>query len=73
MTTPSKREQPNVLAELRRFFVSVNGWVAKSRLGYYFRLVGSDHPDCIENTTFCREIRAGLTTFATMAYIISVN
>ncbi|KAG5929038.1 hypothetical protein E4U42_007349 [Claviceps africana] len=73
MTTPSKQEQPNVLAELRKFFVSVNEWVAKSRVGYYFRLAGSDHPDCIENTTLCREIRAGLTTFATMAYIISVN
>ncbi|KAG5946046.1 hypothetical protein E4U53_006649 [Claviceps sorghi] len=73
MTTPSKQEQPNVLAELRKFSVSVNEWLAKSRLGYYFRLAGSDHPDCIENTTFCREIRAGLTTFATMAYIISVN
>ncbi|GAB0133182.1 hypothetical protein EsDP_00001595 [Epichloe bromicola] len=73
MTTPSKQEQPNVLAELRRFFGSMNEWIAKSRVGYFFRLVGSDHPDCIENTTFCREIRAGLTTFATMAYIISVN
>ncbi|KAG6021488.1 hypothetical protein E4U41_002475 [Claviceps citrina] len=73
MTTPSKREQPNVLAEMRRFFVSINECIAKSRIGYYFRLAGSRHPDSIENTTFCREIRAGLTTFATMAYIISVN
>jgi xanthine/uracil/vitamin C permease (AzgA family) len=27
----------------------------------------------LEGTTFFREIRAGLTTFATMAYIIAVN
>jgi len=27
----------------------------------------------IKNTAFLTEIRAGLTTFATMAYIIAVN
>ncbi|KAG6047178.1 hypothetical protein E4U17_007596 [Claviceps sp. LM77 group G4] len=73
MTTPSKQGRPNVLVEMRKFFGSINGWVAKSRVGSYFRLSDSDHPACLENATFCREIRAGLTTFATMAYIISVN
>ncbi|KAG6025529.1 hypothetical protein E4U40_002639 [Claviceps sp. LM458 group G5] len=73
MTTPSKQGRPNVLVEMRKFFGSINGWVAKSRVGFYFRLSGSDHPACLENATFCREVRAGLTTFATMAYIISVN
>ncbi|KAG6118187.1 hypothetical protein E4U13_000462 [Claviceps humidiphila] len=76
MTTPSKQGRPNVLVEMRKFFGSINGWVARSRVGSYFRLSGSDHvrgPACLENATFCREIRAGLTTFATMAYIISVN
>ncbi|KAG6290159.1 hypothetical protein E4U09_004582 [Claviceps aff. purpurea] len=76
MTTPSKQGRPNVLVEMRKFFGSINGWVARSRAGSYFRLSGSDHvrgPACLENATFCREIRAGLTTFATMAYIISVN
>jgi xanthine/uracil/vitamin C permease (AzgA family) len=27
----------------------------------------------VPNATFLKEIRAGITTFATMAYIISVN
>ncbi|KAG5958530.1 hypothetical protein E4U58_005334 [Claviceps cyperi] len=76
MTTPSKQGRPNVLVEMRTFFGSINGWVARSRVGSYFRLSGSGHvrgPACLENATFCKEIRAGLTTFATMAYIISVN
>jgi hypothetical protein len=30
-------------------------------------------PKEIQGATFFREIRAGLTTFATMAYIIAVN
>ncbi|GAB0141008.1 hypothetical protein EsHS_00001615 [Epichloe bromicola] len=50
MTTPSKQEQPNVLAELRRFFGSMNEWIAKSRVGYFFRLVGSDHASLLSQT-----------------------
>ncbi|KHO00939.1 Xanthine/uracil/vitamin C permease [Metarhizium album ARSEF 1941] len=59
--------------ELRKFFRSIDLWVANSRFGSYFRLGDSDNPDKIDGASFCREIRAGLTTFATMAYIISVN
>ncbi|KAJ4216749.1 hypothetical protein NW759_009321 [Fusarium solani] len=51
----------------------VDGCISSSRLGYFFRLSGSGHPDEIAGSTFFREIRAGLTTFATMAYIIAVN
>ncbi|KAJ4156750.1 hypothetical protein NW754_008393 [Fusarium falciforme] len=51
----------------------VDGYISSSRLGYFFRLSGSGHPDEIAGSTFFREIRAGLTTFATMAYIIAVN
>lgn len=43
MTTPSKQGRPNVLVEMRKFFGSINGWVARSRAGSYFRLSGSDH------------------------------
>ncbi|KAL2670790.1 hypothetical protein Neosp_014592 [[Neocosmospora] mangrovei] len=51
----------------------VDGYISSSRLGYFFRLSGSGHADEIAGSTFFREIRAGLTTFATMAYIIAVN
>ncbi|UPL02661.1 hypothetical protein LCI18_013595 [Fusarium solani-melongenae] len=51
----------------------VDGYISSSRLGYFFRLSRSGHPDEIPGSTFFREIRAGLTTFATMAYIIAVN
>jgi hypothetical protein len=32
-----------------------------------------EQPKSIKGATFFRELRAGLTTFATMAYIIAVN
>ncbi|RFU76947.1 mfs transporter, agza family, xanthine uracil permease [Trichoderma arundinaceum] len=51
----------------------VDKWLSTSLLGRLFRLAGSGHPDAIEGTSVFREIRAGLTTFATMAYIIAVN
>ncbi|KAK8046150.1 hypothetical protein PG996_014214 [Apiospora saccharicola] len=44
-----------------------------STFGRVFRLDGSGHPKQIPGASFFREIRAGLTTFATMAYIIAVN
>ncbi|KAI1349559.1 xanthine/uracil permease family protein-like protein [Xylaria sp. FL0043] len=47
--------------------------INRSTFGRIFRLEGSGHPKSIEGATFFREIRAGLTTFATMAYIIAVN
>ncbi|KAK2592920.1 hypothetical protein QQS21_009365 [Conoideocrella luteorostrata] len=73
MASPPEQERPNALKEMRKFFLAVNKWVAKSPVGHFFHLAGSGHPDQINNATFCREVRAGLTTFATMAYIISVN
>ncbi|ETS80522.1 hypothetical protein PFICI_08051 [Pestalotiopsis fici W106-1] len=45
----------------------------QSRVGRFFRLEGSGHPNEIANSTFIKEFRAGLTTFATMAYILAVN
>ncbi|KAH8161366.1 hypothetical protein CIB48_g6879 [Xylaria polymorpha] len=47
--------------------------INRSTFGRVFRLDGSGHPKSIRGATFFREIRAGLTTFATMAYIIAVN
>ncbi|KAI0357089.1 hypothetical protein OH77DRAFT_127555 [Trametes cingulata] len=51
----------------------LNALVADSVVGRYFRLEGSGHPKEREGSRFLTEIRAGLTTWATMAYIISVN
>ncbi|KAK1594006.1 permease [Colletotrichum navitas] len=47
--------------------------VSSSTFGRIFRLEGSGHPEEIPDSTFFREVRAGVTTFATMAYIIAVN
>ncbi|EEP82684.1 hypothetical protein UREG_07549 [Uncinocarpus reesii 1704] len=51
----------------------VNNAVAKTRFGYRFRLDGSGHRRERKGAKFLTEIRAGLTTFFAMAYIISVN
>ncbi|KAH6669145.1 permease [Plectosphaerella plurivora] len=47
--------------------------VSSSTFGRIFRLDGSGHPEQIPDSSFLKEIRAGATTFATMAYIIAVN
>lgn len=57
----------------RDFADLMDNWLSTCLLGRLFHLAGSGHPDAIEGTSFFREIRAGLTTFATMAYIIAVN
>ncbi|KAF2762908.1 purine transporter [Pseudovirgaria hyperparasitica] len=58
---------------LERFADSLNHAVAQSPVGYYFHLEGSAHPHSFAGSKFTTELRAGLTTFFTMAYIISVN
>ncbi|KAF4332856.1 major facilitator superfamily transporter AGZA family xanthine uracil permease [Fusarium beomiforme] len=57
----------------RDFLDRVDHTITKSPLGYFFTLSGTGHPKAIEGATFFREVRAGITTFATMAYIIAVN
>ncbi|KAF2463177.1 uncharacterized protein BDR25DRAFT_337990 [Lindgomyces ingoldianus] len=52
---------------------SFNEAVGSSTFGRIFRLEGSGHEKEIKNTRFTTEVRAGLTTFFTMAYIIAVN
>ncbi|KFY31863.1 hypothetical protein V493_00734 [Pseudogymnoascus sp. VKM F-4281 (FW-2241)] len=47
--------------------------ISRSTFGRIFRLHGCGHEKAIKNALFFTEIRAGLTTFFTMAYIISVN
>ncbi|KAI5924640.1 xanthine/uracil permease family protein-like protein [Camillea tinctor] len=54
-------------------FHDVDERVNQSTFGRVFRLDGSGHPKTVQGATFLKEIRAGLTTFATMAYIIAVN
>ncbi|KAI1645718.1 permease family-domain-containing protein [Daldinia loculata] len=52
---------------------SVDDYINRSTFGRVFRLDGSGHPQTVRGSSFFREIRAGLTTFATMAYIVAVN
>ncbi|EEQ84024.1 MFS transporter, AGZA family, xanthine/uracil permease [Blastomyces dermatitidis ER-3] len=52
---------------------AVNRAVAGSIVGRRFRLEGSGHRHERKGTRFLTEVRAGLTTFFAMAYIISVN
>ncbi|CDH57194.1 nucleoside transporter [Lichtheimia corymbifera JMRC:FSU:9682] len=51
----------------------INNAVAGSRVGRYFQLEGSGAYRERKGTRFLTELRAGVTTFFAMAYIISVN
>ncbi|KAF8905885.1 permease family-domain-containing protein [Mucidula mucida] len=55
------------------FLDRLNAQVADSFVGRWFRLEGCGHPKERIGSRFTTEIRAGLTTWAAMAYIISVN
>ncbi|KAK2462183.1 hypothetical protein APHAL10511_005815 [Amanita phalloides] len=52
---------------------SLNDWVASTFVGRWFLLDGCEKPNQRSGSRFTTEIRAGLTTWAAMAYIISVN
>ncbi|KAJ7124929.1 permease family-domain-containing protein [Mycena epipterygia] len=54
-------------------FDLLNAHAADSFVGRWFRLEGCGHPKERIGSRFTTEIRAGLTTWAAMAYIISVN
>ncbi|KAH7414470.1 permease family-domain-containing protein [Phaeosphaeria sp. MPI-PUGE-AT-0046c] len=58
---------------LRNSVEDLNNYIGASTFGRIFRLEGSGHDLEIRNTKFTTEVRAGLTTFFTMAYIIAVN
>ncbi|KAG0353144.1 permease family-domain-containing protein [Gamsiella multidivaricata] len=55
------------------FLDRLNRSVAESSIGKHFRLEGSGARRERIGSKFTTELRAGLTTFVTMAYIISVN
>ncbi|KAI9317270.1 permease family-domain-containing protein [Dichotomocladium elegans] len=61
------------MGRFARFCDKVNNAVAGSRVGRYFQLEGSGAYRERKGTRFMTEIRAGVTTFFAMAYIISVN
>ncbi|KAI8936283.1 hypothetical protein NX059_006705 [Plenodomus lindquistii] len=61
------------MGAISRWTESFNVFVARSIFGHFFRLEGSRHEKEIKHTKFTSEVRAGLTTFCTMAYIIAVN
>ncbi|KAN0099831.1 xanthine/uracil permease family protein-like protein [Hyaloscypha variabilis] len=52
---------------------AINGRISRSTFGRVFRLQGSGHEKERKGSKFLTEIRAGITTFFTMAYIIAVN
>ncbi|KAF3043123.1 hypothetical protein E8E12_001857 [Didymella heteroderae] len=58
---------------LRLYCQNINVFIGASTFGRIFRLEGCGHEKEIKNARFTTEIRAGLTTFFTMAYVISVN
>ncbi|KAG8902829.1 hypothetical protein FRB99_004070, partial [Tulasnella sp. 403] len=60
-------------AAYSNFVHKLNVRISDSPVGRYFRLDGSGHPKTREGAVFTTELRAGLTTFAAMSYIISVN
>ncbi|KAH7129017.1 permease [Dactylonectria macrodidyma] len=47
--------------------------ISSSAFGRFFRLEGSGHSKELRGSSVLAEIRAGATTFATMAYIVAVN
>ncbi|KAI8819425.1 purine transporter [Fimicolochytrium jonesii] len=55
------------------FFHRLNASVAGSPVGKWFKLEGSGAKNERIGSNFTTEMRAGLATFVTMAYIISVN
>ncbi|KAF2034930.1 hypothetical protein EK21DRAFT_55348 [Setomelanomma holmii] len=58
---------------IRQHTDRLNAYVGASTFGRIFRLEGCGHEQEIRNTRFTTELRAGLTTFFTMSYIIAVN
>ncbi|KAM3070470.1 hypothetical protein ACMFMG_010293 [Clarireedia jacksonii] len=61
------------MKSITEYIDNLNLKVAKSTFGRVFHLDGSGHERQRKNAKFVTEIRAGLTTFFTMAYIIAVN
>ena len=58
---------------VKQALANVEYYVSRSTFGRFFRLQNCGHENARQDARFWNEIRAGLTTFFTMAYIISVN
>ncbi|QSS64874.1 hypothetical protein I7I51_01949 [Histoplasma capsulatum] len=58
---------------MKNWGMAINRVVADSLIGRRFRLENSGHRHERKGSRFLTEVRAGLTTFFAMAYIISVN
>ncbi|EER37101.1 purine transporter [Histoplasma capsulatum H143] len=58
---------------MKNWGMAINRVVADSIIGRGFRLENSGHRHERKGSRFLTEVRAGLTTFFAMAYIISVN
>ncbi|KAF4549885.1 Permease family protein [Elsinoe fawcettii] len=61
------------MKSVKEYIETLNYNVARSAVGKYFHLENSGHTSEITNAKLSTEVRAGLTTFFTMAYIIAVN
>ncbi|KAH6699740.1 xanthine/uracil permease family protein-like protein [Leptodontidium sp. MPI-SDFR-AT-0119] len=59
--------------QVKTLIKAVNDSISRSTFGRVFHLEGSGHANVKTNNQFLTEIYAGLTTFFTMAYIITVN
>ncbi|KAF2672223.1 permease [Microthyrium microscopicum] len=71
---PSPRQHTtSSMDRVRELYHAVDQRVGRSTFGRIFRLEGCGHEKEIQKARFLTEIRAGLTTFFTMAYIIAVN
>ncbi len=73
MPAVSKNASPEAPSRFGAFADRLNGRVAHSVVGRWFRLEGSGHPLERKGSRFVTEIRAGLVTAAAMLYILSVN
>ncbi|KAF7930133.1 uncharacterized protein EAE98_001600 [Botrytis deweyae] len=61
------------MLSIKEYINNLNTRASKSTFGRVFRLDGCGHEQQKKNAKFITEVRAGVTTFFTMAYIIAVN
>ncbi|WBW71455.1 plasma membrane guanine and adenine transmembrane transporter [Schizosaccharomyces osmophilus] len=62
-----------VMQRFREWVEELDFKIARSFVGHWFRLEGCGHPRERRGSRFSIELRAGLTTFCAMAYILAVN
>ncbi|CCX34444.1 permease family-domain-containing protein [Pyronema domesticum] len=55
------------------FWKAFDDAIAASPVGWFFRLEGSGHLKAWPDTRFSVEVRAGISTFMTMCYVIAAN